>query len=156
MRCAYLPDAALPLERFERGGNVTSGKLLDGRFQSRVFLADNLVELGRAHPGFLQLLEWTASLDALMLANVADEQYPVLRSEPCEEIPHLVGACQTRLINKVEMPLGWRIGIYGARKELLQRIGDDACVIELARGARGRGKTAHGVAFRFCCAADRR
>ena len=82
-----------------------------------------------------------------MLANVADEQYPVLRPEPCEKVPHLVGACQTRFINKLEVTPARRIRFGRVCKELLQCFGDDASVIELARGARGWGKAAYCVAL---------
>jgi hypothetical protein len=42
-------------------------------------LPDDLVQFGGTHPCFLQLLERTARLDALMLPDVAYEQYAVSR-----------------------------------------------------------------------------
>ena len=51
--------------------------MLDRPQQLRVFLANDLVKLRGLHPGLDQLLEGLAGLDALMLANVADEQHAV-------------------------------------------------------------------------------
>ena len=44
---------ALLLECVERGGNLACGQQFDGRFQSRVLLANDLIQSGRAHSGFL-------------------------------------------------------------------------------------------------------
>ena len=70
--------AALLLERVERGGDLTCGQQFDGGFECRVLLANDLIELGRAHSGLLQLLEWAARFDALMLADIADQKHSVL------------------------------------------------------------------------------
>ena len=78
---------------------------LDGGFQRRVFLANDLVELGGAHSGLLQLLEGAARFDALMLAGVADQEHAVVGAETRKELAHLVGAGKARFIDKVEVPL---------------------------------------------------
>ena len=114
-RVGNLLHAALLLERFERGGDLAFGQQLDGGLQRRVFLADDLVELGRAHSGLLQLLERAARFDALMLAGVADQEYAVVGAEARKELAHLVGAGKARFIDKVEVPLvrelpGWASG----------------------------------------------
>jgi hypothetical protein len=41
-------------------------------------LANDLIELGRPHSGFLQLLEGAARFDALMLADIADQEHTVI------------------------------------------------------------------------------
>ena len=81
------------------------GQQFDGGFQRRVFLADDLIELGGTHPGLLQLLEWPARFDALVLARVADQEHAVVGAETRKEIAHLVRAGEARLIDKVELPL---------------------------------------------------
>ena len=108
------------LERFKGGGDLALGQQLDGGFERRVFLADDLIELGRAHSGLLQLLEGAACFDALMLARVADQEHAVVGAKPRKELAHLVGAGEARFIDEVEVPLlqSGRIGRAG--KEPLQ------------------------------------
>jgi hypothetical protein len=81
------------------------GQHLDSGLQRRVFLADNLVELGGAHSGLLQLLERATCFDALVLACVADQEYAIVAAETRKELAHLVGAGKTRFIDKVKVPL---------------------------------------------------
>ena len=47
------PHAALLTECVERGGDLARRQHFDGGFQRRVFLADDLVELGGTHSGLL-------------------------------------------------------------------------------------------------------
>src|ERR1700693_1296463 len=96
---------ALLLQSVERSGDLTVRQQLDGRFKSRILLANNLIEFGSAHSGFLQLLEGAARFDPLMLASVTDQQHAVLGTKPCEELAHLVRAGKTRFIHKVEVLL---------------------------------------------------
>jgi hypothetical protein len=58
-----------------------------------------------AHPCLLKLLEGATSFNPLMLASVADQKDSILSAEPAKELPHLVRACQARLVHKVEVLL---------------------------------------------------
>ncbi len=86
------PDTALFLECVQCSRHLASGKHLDGGFECRVLLADDLVKFGCAHSSFLQLLKRSARFNALMLARIANQQHAVLRSETGEKLAHLVGA----------------------------------------------------------------
>jgi hypothetical protein len=77
----------------------------DDRFQSGIFLAHDLIESGRTHSGFLQLLEGAARFDALMLASIADQKHTVMGTKPGKKLAHLIGAGEARFINKVEVLL---------------------------------------------------
>ena len=93
------------MECVERSGDLARRQQFDGRFQSRVLLANDLIEFGRAHSGFLQLLEGAARFDALMLADIADQKHAVIGTKPRKELAHLVGAGEARFIDKVEVLL---------------------------------------------------
>ena len=67
----HLMHAALPVETFDCGPNLTVSQLLNGLLQLRVALPHNLVQLHRAHSRFLKLREGTACLNCFMLARVA-------------------------------------------------------------------------------------
>ena len=49
-----------------------------------------LIESGRTHSGFLQLLEGAARFDALMLAGIADQKHTVIGTKPRKKLAHLV------------------------------------------------------------------
>jgi hypothetical protein len=55
-------------------------------------LANDLIELGRPHSGLLQLFKGAGCLDALMLADIADQEHTVISANPRKELAHLVGA----------------------------------------------------------------
>ena len=74
-------------------------------FRAGSSLANDLIEFGCAHSGFLQLLEGAARLDALMLADIADQKHAVIGTKPGKKLAHLIGAGKARFIDKVEMPL---------------------------------------------------
>ena len=93
------------MEYVERGRDLARCQQFDGRFQSRVLLANDLIESGRTHSGFLQLLEGAARFDALMLADIADQKHTVIGTKPRKELAHLVGAGKARFIDKVEVLL---------------------------------------------------
>ena len=95
----------LLLECVEGRGDLAGGQQFDGCFQSRVFLANDLIERGCAHSGFLQLLERAARFDALMLAGIADQKQAVIGTKPRKELAHLVRAGKARFIHKVEVLL---------------------------------------------------
>ena len=82
---------------------MACGQQFDGGFQSRVFLTHDLIELGSAHPGFLQLLERAPRFDSLMLADIADQKHAVIGAESCKKLAHLVRAGKARLVNKEEL-----------------------------------------------------
>ena len=108
------------LERFKGSGYLAAGQQFDGGFQRRVFLPNDLVELGGAHSGFLQLLEWAACFDALVLTCVADQEHAVVGAKTGKELAHLIGAGKAGLINKVEVLLSGSGRVCGACKEPLQ------------------------------------
>ena len=126
------------------------GEQFDGGLERRVFLADDLIELGRAHSGFLQLLEGTARFDALMLADIADQKHAVIRDQAAQGT-RASGWCWLGSIHRQDRnafaPAA--SGFGGAGKEALQGSGLDACLIQLARGAGGRGETLDLIALRF-------
>jgi len=81
----------LLLECIERSGDLARRPQFHGRFQSRVLLANDLIQSGGAHSGFLQPLERAASFDALMLTDVADQKHTVIGTKPRKELANLVG-----------------------------------------------------------------
>jgi len=145
---------ALLSECVERSGDLACGQQLDGGFQSRVFLTHDLIEPGSVHPGFLQLLKRAPRFDALMLADIADQKHAVIGAEPCKKLAHLVRAGKARFIDYVEVLLRLLVGICSAGEEPLQGSGFDARLIQLARGAGGRGKALNLIALLFRGAAD--
>ncbi len=74
-------DASLLPELDDRGRALASGQHFDGGFERRVFLTYDLIQLCSSHSGLLQLLEWTASLDTLMLSCIADQEHAIIRTE---------------------------------------------------------------------------
>ena len=76
---------ALLLECVERSGDLARRQQFDGRFQSGVLLAHDLIESGGTHSGFLQLLERAARFDALMLTDIADQKHAILSDQAAQE-----------------------------------------------------------------------
>jgi hypothetical protein len=147
----------LLLKSGQRSGDLARCQHFHGGFQSWVLLAHNLIEFSRPHSGFLQLLERTARFDSLMLADIADQKHAVIiRTNPFEEIAHLVGAGKARLIDEVEVFLLMGDRIRAAGEETLQGCGVDSCLIQLARGERGRGEALDLITVRFSSAANGR
>ena len=93
------------LECVERSGDLARRQEFDDRFQSGILLAHDLIESGRTHSGFLQLLEGAARFDALMLAGIADQKHTVIGTKPGKKLAHLIGAGEARFIDKVEVLL---------------------------------------------------
>ena len=83
------------MKSVERSGDLSSCQQFDGGFQSWVFLADDLIELGGVHSRFLQLLERTARFDALVLADIADQKDSIIGTNPRKEVAHVVSAGKT-------------------------------------------------------------
>ena len=71
-------DAALPFQIFDRLYYLATRKLPDHLFQLRVFLAHDLFELHRPHPGNLQLREGPPGLDCLMLPPITNQKHAVV------------------------------------------------------------------------------
>src|SRR5580692_2951934 len=131
--------------------------MLDRPQQIRVFLAHDLVKPRGTHPGVLHLLKWPSGIDSLMLADIADDQHSILRSDLFEEVAHLPSAGQTRLVKHVEMAAAGatvRLIPSAAGEESLQRRGMDTRLAELARCSRSRGKTLDHEAGAFRAFAD--
>jgi hypothetical protein len=51
------------------------------------------------------LLERATSLDRLVLARIADHDYPVVRTETIEELAGLTTANETRFVDHVQMSM---------------------------------------------------
>ena len=118
--------------------------MFDRPQQVGVFLTHDAVEARGAHPRVLHLLERPSGIDSLMLADIADDEYSILRSDLFKEVAHLPGAGQTRLVEHVEMPAAVAtVGLIPspAGEESLQRRGMDTRVAKLARRPRSRSKT---------------
>jgi len=64
----HLMDAALPLHTGNSLSHLAARKLLDGLFQFRIALPDNLLQLHRLHARVLELGKDAARLDGFMLA----------------------------------------------------------------------------------------
>ena len=90
-----------------------------------------------------------------MLADIADQKHTVIGTKPRKELAHLVGAGKARFIDKVEVLLLLRrSGFARAGEEALQGSGLESCLIQLARGAGGRGEAFDLIALLFRGAAD--
>ena len=89
-----------------------------------------------------------------MLADIADQNHAVMGSKPRKELAHLVGAGKARFIDKVEVLSLSYVWICGAGQEALQGSGFNSCLIQLSRGAGGRGEALNLIALAFRGAAD--
>ena len=85
--------------------HLTACELFDDLLQGRIVLSDNRVEMNGLHAGILELLEGPSGLDGLMLAGITDQEHPILRAETVQEVVHLSGARETRLVDHVQMLL---------------------------------------------------
>jgi hypothetical protein len=95
-------DAALPVKILYRLAHFAACKLLNYLFQFWVFLAHDLFELHRFHPGVLEMRKGPSGLNRLMLRTVADEQHAVIRMEPVHKLMHLPGRCQRGFVEHIE------------------------------------------------------
>ena len=64
---------ALLVKALNCGSNLAARKLLDDLFQLWIALANDVIQRRRPHPGFLQLREWTACFNGLMLATISHQ-----------------------------------------------------------------------------------
>src|ERR1700730_5827188 len=76
--------------------------MFDSLLQLRVTLAHDLIQLGRLHAMFLQLLEGPSGLYSLMLASVSDQHNAVFGIESTQEFSHLPGARERSFIDQVQ------------------------------------------------------
>src|SRR5580700_584737 len=89
-----------------------------------------------------------------MLADIPYKNHSVVGSKPRKELAHLVGAGKARFIDKVEVLTLAYVWICGAGQEALQGSGFNSCLIQLSRGAGGRGETFNLIATAFRGTAD--
>src|ERR1700675_3093406 len=89
-----------------------------------------------------------------MLADIPYKNDAVVGSKPRKELTRLVGAGKARLIDKVEVLSPSYVWICGAGQEALQGSGFNSCLIQLSRGAGGRGKALNLIAPAFRGTAD--
>ena len=82
-----------------------------------------------------------------MLADVADQKHAVIGTKPRKELPDLVGAGKARFVDKVQVLSVWYVWICSPGEEALQGSSLDSCLIQLARGAGGWGKTLDLIAL---------
>src|SRR5580658_8005077 len=131
---------ALLLECVEGSGDLAGRQQFDGRFQSRVLLPNDVVQRRHTHSRLLQLLEGSARFHALMLADIADQKHTVIGGNSDKKLSHLVGAGKTRFIDEVEVRSLCYVWICSAGEEALQGSRFNSCLIQLTRGAGGRGE----------------
>ena len=93
------------------------------------------------------MLKRTARFDSLMLADVADEKHVVVGTKPCKKLADLVRAGEARFIDKVQMLLLTYVWVCSTGKKSLQGSSLNSYLIQLARGAGGRGKTLDPIAL---------
>jgi hypothetical protein len=149
----YLGDAALLLQERQADCSLVLRQVFDRAKQLRVFLAHDLVKLRSLHPGLLHLLEGLASIDALMLARVADKKHSILRPDLLHECLHLAGAGQTGFINHIEVAavgIAAELLLAAACKKALQSASGEASVAQLSGGAAGRGEALDRVTAALC------
>src|ERR1039458_6134616 len=135
----HLMDAALPLQPLYRFPHFSTRKLLDGLFQLRVALADNLLQLHRLHARVLELGEDAARLDGFMLAGVAYQQNAVVRVQAADKLVHLFGGRKRTLIHHIE-PVLSRVRPLALGKMGLQSLGVDTGLAQLLRRSARRRK----------------
>ena len=74
--------------------HVSPRELLNDGLQLRIALSHDLVEMRSADSRFLELVIRSAGVNCFMLADVADEQYAIVRPEALQERVHLLRARQ--------------------------------------------------------------
>src|ERR1035441_1690444 len=136
----HLMDAALPLQPGNSLSHLAARKLLDGLFQLRIALADDLLQLHRLHARVLELSEDAARLDGFMLASVAYQQHAVVRMQAAHKLVHLFGGRQRTLVHHIEPELA-RVWPLASGKMGLQGLGLDTGIAQLIRRAARRRKT---------------
>ena len=96
-------DSSLPGEPLHGFRDTIVGQQLNGVSQVRVPLTNDFLQVRGSHSGSLHLLERLAGFDGLMLANITHQQNPVCWTQASEEVVDLLGTCQTRLVEDVQV-----------------------------------------------------
>src|ERR1035441_6780770 len=135
----HLMDAALPLQPGNSLSHLAARKLLDGLFQLRIALADNLLQLHRLHARVLELGKDAARLDGFMLASVAYQQNAVVRVQAAHKLVHLFGGRKRTLVHDIE-PVLAGVRSLASCKMGLQSLGLDTSLAQLIRRAARRRK----------------
>src|ERR1035441_5990707 len=90
-----------------------------------------------------------------MLASVSNQKHAVPGAEPRKELANLVRAGKAGFVNhEKSFPLGIVISVLPTREKTLQCSSVDTGLLQLFRGARGRGEAFNLIALRFRRAAD--
>jgi hypothetical protein len=82
------------IKAFDGTVHVSPRELFHDGLQLRIALSHDLVEVRRSDSRFLELVIRSASVDCFMLADVADQQYAIVRPEALQERVHLLRARQ--------------------------------------------------------------
>jgi hypothetical protein len=90
----------------------------------------------------------------LILSGIADQKHAVMGTKPRKKLAHLVRPGEARFIDKIEVLSLCYVWICSAREEALQGSGFNCCLIQLSRGAGGRGKALDLIALLFRGVAD--
>src|ERR1039457_4073952 len=135
----HLMDAALPLQSGDSFSHLAARKLLDGLFQLRIALPDNLLQFHRLHARVLELGENAAGFNGFMLAGVAYQQNAVVRMQAAYKLVHLFGGRKRTLVHHIE-PVFARVRPLASGKMGLQSLGIYAGVAQLLRRAARRRK----------------
>ena len=96
---------ALALELRDGFPDAPVSEIVDDLLQAGICLPDDLIELGRAHPGILKLLEWPAGVHGLVLPRIPNQDDPIVRTESIEELARLLRADQTRFVDHVQLSM---------------------------------------------------
>jgi hypothetical protein len=97
--------AALTLELRDGFTDAPVSKIVDDLFQPGILLPNDVVELRRAQPGILKLLEWPTGVHGLVLPRIADKDDPVIRTESIEDLAHLLRADEACFVDHVQLSM---------------------------------------------------
>jgi hypothetical protein len=128
--------AALALELRDGFTDAPVSEIVDDLLQPWILLSHDLIELGRAHPGILKLLEWPAGVHGLMLSGIANQDDPIVGTKPIEELTCLLCADETGFVDQVQLSTSRVRNRLG--QVALQRLRGDPGFFELGCRARRR------------------
>jgi hypothetical protein len=115
----HLMYSALLIKTLDSGSYLSACQLFDDLLQLWIALPNNVIQRGRPHPCLLQLREWTACFNGLMLAAVSYQQHTIIPMETFDEFVHLARGRQRRLIEYIQALLS-RVGLRPFRKMTLE------------------------------------
>jgi hypothetical protein len=96
---------ALALELRDGFTDAPVSKIVDDLFQPGILLPNDVVELRRAQPGILKLLEWPTGVHGLVLPRIANQDDPIIGAKPVEELARLLRADETRFVHQVQLSM---------------------------------------------------